>query len=59
MRRLLLAAAFAAAVTGSLGAGSASAYCDEKYEPLCLNDCVVSLPEPRDPLAWVFRVCPR
>ena len=58
MRRLVVAAAVAAAVTGSLGAGTASAYCDPDYRPACLNDCQV--PDLRDPLSEYHPLaCPK
>lgn len=58
VRRTLLAAALLAAVGGSVGATSASAYCDPKYRPLCTNDCQMQLPDPKDPFGTIFRVCP-
>lgn len=57
MRRLLLAALVAAPLAG-LGS-PASAYCDPKYAPLCLNDCQTRLPDVKDPLEYLRRVCPR
>lgn len=55
MRHLIVTAVVAAAV-GGLGAGTASAYCDPKYYPLCVNRC--QIPDPRDPLGSLTRVCP-
>jgi hypothetical protein len=49
MRRLLLGAVVVAAL-GGVQAGTAHAYCDPKYAPLCLNDCYL-----RNPLG----PCPR
>lgn len=58
MRRLLVGAVLAAAVTG-LGAGSADAYCDPKYRPLCTNDCQMEPPDLKDPVGdLVGRACP-
>lgn len=59
MRKLLVAAALAAAPIAALTATPASAYCDPKYEPLCLNDCQLRPPNVRDPLEYIRRVCPR
>ena len=58
MRRIVLGAVLVAAL-GGLGAGTASAYCDPKYYPLCMNDCGES-PDPRRPtdLSWLHTVCP-
>ena len=43
MRRLMVAALFTVAV-GTIGAAPADAYCDPKYRPLCLNDCIIQNP---------------
>lgn len=53
MRRLMIVALVAAAV-GGVGAGTASAYCDPKYRPLCLNDCQLEV-DPQEPI----KACPR
>ncbi|HEX8003397.1 MAG TPA: hypothetical protein VF519_11955 [Mycobacteriales bacterium] len=52
MRRLVLAVIVAAAAGGV--AAPASAYCDPKYEPLCLNDCILTV-DPQHPI----KACPR
>lgn len=59
MRRLVLVALVAASL-GSLGSGTASAYCDPKYFPLCTNDCAMEPPDwdPKDPIRSLFRMCP-
>lgn len=60
MRRLLVAALVASAV-GGVGAGTASAACSTKYEPLCLPDCgPMGRPDVKDPtdLSWLVRTCP-
>ena len=59
MRRLLLGAVVVAAL-GGLGAGTASAYCDPQYYPLCMSDCPIGEPDPRRPtdLSWLIRLCP-
>lgn len=59
MRRLLVGALLAASL-GGLGAGSASAYCDPKYWPLCTNDCEMDPPDwdPRDPVRSLVKACP-
>lgn len=57
MRRLLVVAVLAAAVTGA-GAGSASAYCDPKYYPRCTNDCKQQPLDPNDLWNSLFRMCP-
>ena len=59
MRKLLLVALLAAAPVAALTATSASAYCDPKYYPACLNDCYVQPPDVKDPLEYLRRVCPR
>lgn len=57
MRTLLVVALCAAAV--GAGAGSASAYCDPKYRPLCTNDCQMAPPDLKDPVGDLFgRACP-
>lgn len=58
MRRHLLVAALVIAAAGSLGSGTASAYCDPDYRPLCLNDCRTRLPDPSNPAEILTRVCP-
>lgn len=61
-RRLLLPVLLAAPLVAGL-APSASAYCDPRYEPLCLNDCVLALPPAdegvRGVAEWATRYCPR
>ena len=57
MKKLLLIALVAAPLAAL--APSASAYCDPKYRPLCLNDCYLEPPDPKDPLAYLHHVCPR
>lgn len=57
MRRLVLGAVLVAAL-GSLGNGTASAYCDPKYYPLCTNDCAMQPPDLSNPPQSLFRVCP-
>ncbi len=57
MRRLLVAALVAASV-GTLGAGTASAYCDPKYWPLCTNDCETRPPDLRNLPGSLIRACP-
>lgn len=57
MRRLVLVTVLAAAI-GGVGAGTASAVCDPAFEPLCVNTCWTQLPDPKDPLAVLDRVCP-
>ena len=57
MRKLLLVAALVAAPVAGLATAPASAYCDPKYYPLCLNDCQLQPPDPRDPLEYLTRVC--
>ena len=59
MRKLLLVALLAAAPVAALTATPASAYCDPKYDPLCLNDCQVRPPDVKDPLEYLTRACPR
>ncbi len=54
MSRFLLASAVVAAVVGGVAAGPASAYCDPKYKPLCLNDCQLTI-DPANPI----KACPR
>lgn len=50
----------AAVVAGGLAfAPQASAYCDPDYRPLCTNDCQLRPPDPKDPLEYLTRVCPR
>ena len=57
MRRVLIVSVIAAAV-GGLGSGTASANCDPKYRPLCMNDCNSEPPDLHDPLEWFGRTCP-
>lgn len=57
MRKLLMIALVAAPLATL--APSASAYCDPKYAPLCVNDCYFELPDPKDPLSYLRHVCPR
>ena len=54
MRRFLLASAVVAAVAGGVGAGPAMAYCQDKYRPLCLNDCMLTI-DPQNPI----KACPK
>jgi len=54
MRRVLLASAVVAAVAGGLAAAPATAYCDPRYAPLCLNDCLLTV-DPQHPV----KTCPR
>lgn len=54
MRRFLLSSALVAAVVGGVATAPASAYCDPKYRPLCLNDCMLTI-DPHDPI----KACPR
>lgn len=56
MRTLLVTALVAAPLLAL--AAPASANCDPKYYPLCLNDCNTRLPDPKDPLGTLFRTCP-
>ena len=57
MRHLVIAAVVAASL-GSLGSGTASAYCDPKYWPLCTNDCKMQPPDLSNPPSSLFRACP-
>lgn len=57
MRRLVVGAVLAAAL-GGLGSGTASAYCDPKYWPLCTNDCAMEPPDVSKPPQSLFRTCP-
>ena len=56
--RPLLVAVLVAASLGGLGTGTASAYCDPKYYPLCTNDCWMDPPDPRDPIGSLVKACP-
>lgn len=58
MRKTLALAVLLAVPALMLAAPSASAVCEPKYRPLCLNDCNTQLPDPKDPLGTLFRVCP-
>ena len=57
MRRIVLGAVLVAAL-GGLGAGTASAYCDPKYYPLCANDCTMAPPDLSDVPRSLIRACP-
>lgn len=57
MRRLVLAAMVAAAAGGA-GAGTASAECDPKAK-VCLEQCLVGLPDRYDPTPELFPPCPK
>lgn len=57
MRRLVLGAVLVAAL-GGLGNGTASAYCDPKYYPLCTNDCWRQPPDLHDLPGSLIRACP-
>jgi hypothetical protein len=58
MRTILATAVLVAVPALTLAAPSASASCDPKYRPLCVNDCQRQLPDPKDPLGTLVRVCP-